>query len=428
MLKTLKIENFENHENTVINFSSGFNLICGPSNSGKTSIIRALRLLLYNQWFPEALRVGAKNCKITLDTDRGSVSVLRGKENKWTIVDIDGNVKEFDKIGKNILDEVIEITGIKPVKLGSFECTPNIMDQLEGHFLLAELDGESVSGSLRAQIVDEVSGLSGMEELIKQISLENLRISKSIKEIEITNENIIKKLHDKEQLQNEIDKINKIDELFKKYEKIKDKVENLKTINKSYVSYGNTLSDMMFSIKKFSKIDIILEMVLNLGRKISRYNEMKDTISSYNILKKTLLNLEKSVSTVDYGYMLNKIGEIKNKNISYCNLKSLRDDYVFYKKQLTQLEKQIDNKDYALILSKVARVKEIFELYKNKKSTLNNYKSACLDLARQETVFGTTEKALNKIMDKYVSEIKSVSICPLTKKPTKKSCFEEISL
>jgi AAA15 family ATPase/GTPase len=65
MLKSIEIWNFESHEHTLIdNLSEGLNLICGESNAGKTSIVRALRLVAYNEFDPDSLRVGAKTCKV----------------------------------------------------------------------------------------------------------------------------------------------------------------------------------------------------------------------------------------------------------------------------------------------------------------------------------------------------------------------------
>ena len=46
MIKKIIMKNFESHENSEIEFSGGLNLIIGQSNQGKSSIVRALALVV----------------------------------------------------------------------------------------------------------------------------------------------------------------------------------------------------------------------------------------------------------------------------------------------------------------------------------------------------------------------------------------------
>lgn len=45
----LLIENFQSHEQTEVFFTEGLNVFVGPSDSGKSAILRALRWVLYNE-------------------------------------------------------------------------------------------------------------------------------------------------------------------------------------------------------------------------------------------------------------------------------------------------------------------------------------------------------------------------------------------
>lgn len=48
-LKRVRLENFQSHRNSVIDFDRGLNVIVGPSDSGKSAIIRAIKWALYNE-------------------------------------------------------------------------------------------------------------------------------------------------------------------------------------------------------------------------------------------------------------------------------------------------------------------------------------------------------------------------------------------
>ena len=48
-LKRVRLENFQSHKNSIIDFDRGLNVIVGPSDSGKSAIIRAIKWALYNE-------------------------------------------------------------------------------------------------------------------------------------------------------------------------------------------------------------------------------------------------------------------------------------------------------------------------------------------------------------------------------------------
>lgn len=182
MIKSLEIKNFESHKHTVLkDFSPGFNLICGRSNQGKTSILRALKAVCFNEFNPRSIRVGEKFCEITLVTDKGKVYVKKGpKDNHWETTKNGETTKEWDKVGKGLPDDVAEITGMRTVNLGGIEFNANFMDQLSAHFMLASIDDQKASPSDRVRIIDAVSGLTGVEELVKNVSLHNRNKMKEI--------------------------------------------------------------------------------------------------------------------------------------------------------------------------------------------------------------------------------------------------------
>lgn len=195
MIKSLEIKNFESHKHTVLkDFSAGFNLICGRSNQGKTSILRALKAVCFNEFNPKSIRVGAKYCEITLVTDKGKVYVKKGpKDNHWETTKEGEKAQVWDKVGKNLPEAVEEITGMRLVSLGGIEFNANFMDQLSAHFMLASIDDKKASPSDRVRIVDAISGLSGVEELIRDISATNKSNAKAVGD----GENAIKELQSK---------------------------------------------------------------------------------------------------------------------------------------------------------------------------------------------------------------------------------------
>lgn len=211
MIQLIELWDFESHEHTVLDdISPALNLLCGESNSGKTSIVRALRLAAHNEFDPRSVRVGATKCVVLVKTERGSVKVTRGpKHNLWEVTRTGQPTQYFDKVGTNIVPEAEAIIGLNIVTLGDVQVPINIMDQLESHFMLAGVGGKDATGSMRAQIVDEISGLSGIEGLIKDVSLDRHRYGREITETEKAMETVRAQLHPEAALNEEDETLGK---------------------------------------------------------------------------------------------------------------------------------------------------------------------------------------------------------------------------
>jgi len=217
MLERIELWDWESHEHTLIDgLSPGFNLLFGESNAGKSSVLRALELLGYNDFDPQSVRVGSKFCVVEAQTERGVVRCRRGKGvNEWTVT-TNAGVQEFKNIGKAPLKEAMDVLGFGLVTLGDVDVPVNIMDQLESHFLLAGLGSKDASGSVRAQVVDEVSGLSGIEGLIKEVSLDNHRWGREVKQQEDKAKEFRKQKHDATELMAEAEIVKRAGDLLKR--------------------------------------------------------------------------------------------------------------------------------------------------------------------------------------------------------------------
>ena len=85
MLKSLSIKNFQSHKDTYLEFHPGVNAIIGPTDSGKSGILRALYLLLENK--PPIDRMKGWYCdkydEVRVEaTDINGITVTRRKQGK----------------------------------------------------------------------------------------------------------------------------------------------------------------------------------------------------------------------------------------------------------------------------------------------------------------------------------------------------------
>lgn len=388
MIKEIELINFENHEHTVLkDFKNGFNLLCGNSMIGKSSIIRAIKVVCYNEFDKESIAVGEKTCTIKLTTEKGKVTVTKGENvNQWIVEPINGKKQEFNNAGRKILQEVVDITGLSVVSLGDIDLKINVMNQLDGHFLMAKIGDKDSSGSLRAQIIDEISGLLGVEPLIKSISTDALRLSKEIKATEADLQSLQKTLIDEQIITKQQEKLNLINSLYSKYEENLSFVENAKVLKNKYITTTNNINKNISKMIDFSEIDF------------KRFNNIENSILlKYKMLKdKQNSNKVKNLPIIEF-----EIFNLNDANNILTRKKSLK--IIDYKK-LPKIDfKGFNNIEKGILKSYLKSI-EIIKNNSLKETTINDDK----EIIKNE---------IDGLME-------NISVCPLTNNPISEKCKE----
>ncbi len=170
-IKSLLIENFQSHKATKIEPAPAGQLtvITGPSDSGKTAILRALRWLYYNT--PQGtdfIRVGAREATVVLTLADGTMVIRnrsRGSKNSYEIEPPGSEKQTFAGFGVNVPLEVQQATGVRPVQIGDLELNLNLAEQLDGPFL-----GKSISAGARAKVLGKLAGTEEVDYAGKQLA------------------------------------------------------------------------------------------------------------------------------------------------------------------------------------------------------------------------------------------------------------------
>lgn len=138
MIQSIQINNFQSHKYSVMELHKGVNVIIGPSDSGKTTILRALRWLVWNRPSGDAFRsdwggetlvtVQLQNYKV----DPVPALITRKKDKNLNSYFLD-NSMEFKALGTNVPEEISKILCINEI---------NFQQQLDRPFLLDSSPGE----------------------------------------------------------------------------------------------------------------------------------------------------------------------------------------------------------------------------------------------------------------------------------------------
>jgi len=145
MIKRIDINNFQSHKHSEIELSEGVNAFVGPSDSGKTVVMRAIRWLLENRPLGDEFRShwgGDTGVSIKLEDD---TFILRQKSktlNRYVVDD-----EEFKAMGSSVPEEIAKTLNLSPI---------NIQNQLDPPFLLSMSPGEVASTLNKIVKLDDI--------------------------------------------------------------------------------------------------------------------------------------------------------------------------------------------------------------------------------------------------------------------------------
>src|SRR5690554_1875937 len=115
-IKRITLNNFQSHKYSSIELDERLNVIVGPSDSGKSAIIRGIKWVLYNEPSGDYfIREGEKECSVTLEfSDNTILKRYRSKsKNQYILINNKGEETIFEGFGSNTPEQIVETIGIK---------------------------------------------------------------------------------------------------------------------------------------------------------------------------------------------------------------------------------------------------------------------------------------------------------------------------
>lgn len=302
MVKINKIDliNFQSHKFTSLDFDDGLNVIVGPSDNGKTAILRAIRWVLFNE--PQGMGMLRNNedfvsVRLYFNNDYSVERKRSKKENLYIIYnEKTGEVQEFNSLRTGLPPEVSNVMKIKKITLDkSNDINFNIQFQHDGPFMF------SYTATQKSALIGKMYNLDVVDKAIddtnKDIKSQKSDIKRINEEIKELDERILayKDIEKEEKLLKDREEITK---------NIEDSVEKLKLIN----SLKARLDD-----NKKNK-DYLLERINDFDKVLSNEALISSTAKAYEVLE----------SYKNYKTRLDKIkNEINNTEAIYKKSKNI---------------------------------------------------------------------------------------------------------
>jgi len=162
MIKQLTLSNFQSHKETKLEFSNGVNVIIGGSDSGKTSIIRALKWLVFNRPGGDAFRStwgGDTIIDLAVDWKGHTLHVRRIKSDKVNLYQKDGT--RYAAFGTEVPNDITELLNLNEI---------NLQAQMDSPFLISSTPGDVAKHFNQIAHLDQIdSGLKKVQQEITTI-------------------------------------------------------------------------------------------------------------------------------------------------------------------------------------------------------------------------------------------------------------------
>ncbi len=287
MLKSINIINFQSHKASKLEFSPNVNVILGSSDSGKTSILRALRWVAWNRPTGDEFRshwAGKEPTAVDLVLDENE-HVVRIKDNSINGYKLAKS--SFNAIGTDVPKEISDILNLNDV---------NLSRQLDAPFLLSDTPGEI------AQHFNKVAHLDQIDTGLKQIqsAIRTLEQSKKLQDANLVQLNTtLEQYADLEKLDIEVEVIESLQTKYtttiNNEHKLKQLVENLQAIQDTIEvveEISGAEGDVNNVLKLIDKREKTLEEADKLNKLITSYYDIKEEL----IYHSEMLPAEKDIN------------------------------------------------------------------------------------------------------------------------------------
>lgn len=377
----LQIRNFQSIEKADLDFS-GFTVITGKSNLGKSAVRRALATLLYNDWSPNYIREGKGETKLVLFSSDNKIEVHKGKNNTFIV-----NDKSYSKIGNDVPDEYKDF-GWTTLETQDKEYKLNIATQLEPLFMVGYTDVENtriINSALQVDIFEEAARLANKDTSEKNTELKHYK--SDLKEIETSLEVENKNL---EQIKNS-------------YEKIVDIAQNIREIN-HYIQLKNDVLDYTTTVTRAKHSMHTIEAIQQC-QEIDNYLEKLKLLQKIKNLKIFLTNLTsifkqlKNLSVyfdvyLDFEFVYSNVTYL-TKQYSNINVQDIT-TYLQLHNKASKLKKQLNEQNN--IIQHLTDIRQLTS-YINEQKQLNN-------------IIQTTDNYRHQISD-INEQLQTIDVCPL---------------
>lgn len=277
-ITNLILTNFQQWKTGNICFKPGLNIIIGDTESGKSTLFRAIGSVLTGKMPEDYIRKGTKGCEVEIHFSDGTI-FKRIRNKKDNIVNANGIV--FERIGKEIPFEYFNKLGKTSIEFGNKELSLCSYSQFEPHFFITLSDYD------KSKLIGTICGIDIVDKLVDAI---NKDIRSNNANIKFLDNKIKEQTEQHVILESEFKNIdNKHTKLYLCIDKLKDDYKHLEIIDKLQTnlnSFNSSIKEIEEQINHFKN----LSFDSNKSNKLQKLFSLRSTLNIYNKIENDIKN------------------------------------------------------------------------------------------------------------------------------------------
>lgn len=415
MIRGIKLVGFQSHVDTSINLTEGLNVITGPSDSGKTAVIRAVRWLALNEPQGDAVvNQSVGYAQVTIITDTGVVTKVRNKGKVRYEINIDGENISYDK--SEIPQEVYRILGINKTSFGDVEVVLPFAFQLDAPFLI------SSPASFGGKVLGKICNADTVELAVKKSSREVSQANDAKRQAEKTIEETNLALQSYENLQEVEQRLQQCRELVTDIEKGIVNRDTLSKLHNSYIAAYEKLNAVRDTVHLLSEIPQRAEELSALELHAVRYNRLLNLYSKYNATNKHLNSIQNVINkTRTFEQATLCLAFIDEVTSRLKRLQPLREVYKNNETKLKALREKINVSRGVEVWLELLDALHATQERLNRITALRNAYANILNAIKANADEITKHK---QAVDTIQAEWDKIDVCPLCERPMKGEKYE----
>lgn len=347
----VEIKNYQAIKKATIQIDKGLTAIIGPTNSGKSSIIRAIKGAINNQSGNGFINYDADDSTVTITEKDNNIKWVKSRKGsaKYII-----NGEEVNKIGRSQNEEVAELLNMTEIDVGGTNFRLNFWEQMEKAFLMDKSPNQLFNFISQSREQDLVSNLNE-DKKVEHTNLTS-QVKTKYTTIDILNQDI-------EKIKDNIKTLKPIQnfdlEAFKTAININTQLTNLESLNdelsSKLVQSLRDIKSVETNIKNLTATKTKLEAKLleidNTTNKLNQiktlFNQLETTLNSINNTKNSLkISQNKIESTTEIvGKLENALTKINNTTTTYKDIKALLNQHSDINQKRENAKQSIINND-----------------------------------------------------------------------------------
>lgn len=353
-LTKLILDNFQKHSHLELDFSKGVNILYGKTDVGKSCIIRAIRWVNFNEPTGDIVRKeGTKKTSVKeiFDNDIEIERIKTATTNAYRLT-INGETKEYNAIGKNIPEDILNVTKMLPIEVENNKIILNVSNQLSLPFLLDQ------SATFRSKLFNKLTGSDKIDQLFQGFNKDILQIGRDKKSEE---ERLIELKNNLKVVEEEKNTTQKLYKSIKSiYDIIKEKTERYNKLKELSKNLTMTNGQLFETKNKISSIKLIpAELIKSIKQKITSFDNyvslQKELRKINNELKEAtnLLNniIVPKINTIELRQKIDKLSTLQKLCQKLCSVDKTKKEYITKLAEIIPDLEELENKEKEILKS-----------------------------------------------------------------------------